>query len=152
MHRSDSDHRLCCANFRSKLCTADPHSSWAICGLHLHKPKQSNCVHGTNQSAEHTIIRLPIKMCSAIFLWHLSVHWKNEPWDMVISSRTTFVCKKAENKTITCNKGDRIVLFLTDEDAPFRYWVKSREFKLMDYPAQKLTYTEFIYCTLSPCL
>lgn len=47
--------------------------------------------------------------------------------------------KKAGSKTITRSKGDRIVSFLTgrstSEDAHFRFWVKSRGFKLMDYPA-----------------
>ena len=47
--------------------------------------------------------------------------------------------KKAGSKTIARSKGDRIVSFLlgksTSEDAHFKFWVKSRAFQLMDYPA-----------------
>ena len=51
--------------------------------------------------------------------------------------------KKAGSKTVTRSKGDRIVSFLmgrpVEEDAHFKFWVKSREFKLMDYPALGLS-------------
>lgn len=47
--------------------------------------------------------------------------------------------KNAGSKTMTRSKGDRVVRFLTarceDEDAHFKHWVKTREFRLMDYPA-----------------
>ena len=43
------------------------------------------------------------------------------------------------SKTITRSKGVNIVSYLTgrsiDEDDHFRFWVKSRGFKVMDYPA-----------------
>ena len=52
--------------------------------------------------------------------------------------RGNFLQAKVSSKTISCSKGDRIVACLTgravNKDAHFRFWVKSREFKLMDYP------------------
>lgn len=47
--------------------------------------------------------------------------------------------KNAGSKTVTRSKGERVRSFLTGkstgEDAHFKFWVKSRAFRLMDYPA-----------------
>ena len=47
--------------------------------------------------------------------------------------------KNPGSKTLTRSKGERVTQFLlgrsNEEDAHFKFWVKSREFKLMDYPA-----------------
>ena len=47
--------------------------------------------------------------------------------------------KTAGSKTISRSKGERVVRFLSgkscDEDAHFKYWVKSRGLRLMDYPS-----------------
>lgn len=46
--------------------------------------------------------------------------------------------KNTGSKTMTRSKGGRVVHFLMarceDEDAYFKYWVKTCEFRLMDYP------------------
>ena len=56
-----------------------------------------------------------------------------------VSSRQISLGENVGIKTITSTKGDRIISNLSgrysEEDAHFRFWVKSREFKLMDYPA-----------------